>query len=436
MARKTTSLSTTKVRPGRPRKIEKLPGQLEWDFEAILGKMAESEDARATLSAMLASRHQNGEHWRGLFAVPPGSLIEMVVSEFNQKTNLPLEIPFFVTMSYLSGYLLKKGIYLQTDVGRVDPDIWTVILAPSGAGKTFTQKKIRDALGEMMTDAEFNGTGIASAAAFIDLLSQHPRGIWVRDEFAQLLKGVSDESGPMAELKDYLLRLYDNDSLERKTKKETVKVDNPAMSILGLTVADTFSNYVTTEMMLDGFAQRFSYVIAQADPNRPFINYPIWKVDTTKWTRKWEEIEKNIKPIYYAREDAEEAFIASFQLLYSEGLPESFYRRILWRANKYAMLYHILIGDDSDQLTTADYGWAARALALHIDDAARLVGDHGLSELERMIQAAERIAHKVNIEEQRPLKARDLIRGMSAIKNVAQANSLISVMNLGRPNFK
>jgi hypothetical protein len=430
MPRKSTSLSTGKVGPGRPKKTYALPGQLEWDFDKILKKMEESEEARTTLTAMLASRHQKGEHWRGLFAVPPGSMIESVIGEFYQKTNLPLEIPFFVVFSYISGYLLKKGVYLETETGRVDPDIWTVILAPSGAGKTFTQKKIRDALGPMMSEAEFQGTGIISAAAFVEALSEHPRGIWVRDEFAQFLKSISDDNGPMAEMKDYMLRLYDNDSLERRTKKETLFAENPAMSILGLTVAETFSKYVTTEMMLDGFAQRFSYVIAQADPNRKFIDFPVWKINTDKWSEKWDEIQPNILPVYHAREDGAEAFAEAFKALYQEGLPESFYRRILWRAHKYALLYHVLVGDKSETLTRSDYAWAARALALHIDDAAKLVGDHGLSNLERMIQAGERIAQKVFLEEKRPLKPRDLIRGMSAITNVAQAKSLMSVMSL------
>lgn len=430
MPRKPSKLSTPTRGPGRPRKTYALPGQLAWDFDEILEKMADNEEARTTLAAMLVSRKQNGEHWRGIMAVPPGTLIESVITEFYTKTNLPLEIPFFVVMSYLSGYLLKNDVHVETKSGKVHPDIWTVILSASGSGKTFTQKKIRDAFGPVMKSAEFNGTGIASAAAFITELSLTPRGVWFRDEFAELLKSISDSKGPMAELKDYLLRLYDNDDLTRTTKKETIVAENPAMSILGLTVKESFSKHVTTAMMIDGFCQRFSYVIAEPDPNRPFINYPVWHINTDEWTEKWNEIEPKIKKVYHASEEAAEAFAGSFQSLYQEGIPESFYRRILWRAHKYAVLYHILIGDDSDTLTKTDYAWAARALAIHIDDAAKLVGDHGLSELERMIQSGERIAKKVMEQEKRPLKPRDLIRGMSAITTVAQAKSLMDVMSL------
>lgn len=435
MEPKKKTLSTTSTRRGRPKKIERESGQLEWDFDKILTTVNQNEEAAGTLMAMLASRHQGGDQWRGLMAVPPASFIEAVISEFRQKTNLPLELPFFVTFAYVSGYLLRRGTHLMTEAGRVDPDIWLVLLASSGAGKTFVQKQVREALGDVVAEAEFPGTGIVSSARFVEKLSEHPRGVWVRDEFAQYLKAISADAGPLADMKDYLLRLYDNDSLERSSLKGTVKAENPALSILGLTVHETFSQHVTAEMMLDGFAQRFAYIIAQADPARHFTDYPIWKIDTSAWQRRWQEIEDNIRDVYYAPEaTAGEAFRASFKALYNEGLPESFYRRILWRAHKYALIYHVLTGDPSEELTAVDYGWAARALSLHIDDAAKLIGDHGLGDLERLIQAGERVARRVMLEEKRPVKPRDLIRGISNIKNVTQAESLLRVMTMMRPS--
>lgn len=435
MEPKRKSVSTAQKR-GRPPKVEREPGQLEWDFDAVMQSTASSEDATATLLAMLqAHRNSDGKHWRGLMAVPPGTLLELILSEFTSNTNISQELVFFTFFSIVSGYLLRNDVHLETPSGRVDPDIWTVLLGGSGAGKTWTQKNICDGMGDTLGDIEVNATSAVSSAAFVETLSEMPRGLWIRDEFAQFLKAISTDGGPLAEMKDVLLRLYDNSKLERRTKKEVVTVDAPALTILGLTARGTFAQYITAEMMLDGFAQRFSYVIAEDDPSRHFLDYPEWSVDKRRWKPLWERMVAAIQPVYRTTPDVGgAAFRTTFRTLYAHGLPESFYRRILWKAHKYALIYHVIRGDTSEELTAEDYGWAARALSMHIDDAAKLIGEHGLGDLERLIQAGERVARRVMIEEGRPVKARDLIRGISNIKNVSQADSLLRVMTMMRPD--
>ncbi|MBF0515209.1 MAG: hypothetical protein HQK81_14270, partial [Desulfovibrionaceae bacterium] len=339
----------------------------------------------------------------------------------------------------VSGFLLERSICVETHLGDVRPDIWTIILAASGAGKTFTKNKITKGLSEALSTMEFDGTGIVSAAAFVQALAKKPRGLWIRDEWAQYMQAIEQPGGPMSDMRDYLLRLHDNADISRETKKETITIESPALTILGLTVIDTFHRFVTIESMLDGTMQRFGVVVAHDDPTRHFLDYPLWDVKTSGWEESWKEIVEATQPKYFADPDMmQKIFGASYQALYNEAIPESFYRRILWKAIKYALIYHVIRADSSPQLNSEDFGWAARVVSMHIDDSAWLIGDHSLSGLERILARADEINARCIETKGRPATARDLIAGIKNITSAQQANQILSmtVVNYMPPRGK
>jgi hypothetical protein len=408
------------------KQLKKNTIQSDMFSDDILKFISESSDIGEQMKAMLAVKKSSlNKTWRGLIAVPPASLLDNILGEFQQNTNIPLEIPFFVFFHILSGYLLNKNIYLDVEGKKILPDIWTIILASSGAGKTYTRKSITDAFN--ISDIEFEGTGIASSAAFIDALKKKPKGFWLRDEFAQFLKRLENE-GALEEMKDYLLRIYDNDEICRETKKYTVTINEPALTILGLTVLETFGDYVSAESMLDGFAQRFSYVISEPDPERHFLDYPIWKLNTGSWMNSWKQVTENLHNHYRSSEKSLNAFKSSFRLLYKGNMPESFYRRITWKAHKYALIYHIIRRDKSQTLTLEDYGWAARALKIHIDDAIKVLGENNMSKLEKVISSAERLVKRKK-EEGKVVTTRDLISGVRNIKTANEATAILKMIS-------
>jgi hypothetical protein len=416
------------VLKGRPKKIERKLGQLEFDFDGAIRALERNEEAR-DLTIALVKRRTLEPQWRGFAVVPPNSLVERIMEEFRHKTNIPLEIPLFTFLSIISGYLLYKGVIISIPgFPKIYPDIWNIVLASSGAGKTYTEQTILHGLPGILEKIEFPGTGIVSSAAFINELARRPRGLWIRDEFAQFIKSI-ENNGPLSDMKDYLLRLYDNKKISRTTKKDIItQAIDPAISILGLSVLDTFYKYISIEMMLDGFAQRFGFVIAKSDPSRLWRNYPLWEVDSSTWNIQWNIMINCVHKEYYASKIGLEAFSSTFNALYNEKLPESFYRRVLWRGHKYALVYHIIRGDPSSSLTPEDYGWAARLIAMQLDDMIYLVGEHNISPLERMIKSAERIRERV-CAQNKLLTTRDLIQGVSSITNVQQARAILEILN-------
>lgn len=393
---------------------------------SIFNVLARSEDARETVRMMLKVNAQPNV-WRGLVATPPGSLLSTVIAAFRTSTDIPLEIPFFATLHFLAAHMLAKGVTVDFAGQVVKPDLWSVVLAGSGAGKTFATNALGRFTGQ---DASFPEP--ASSAKFIEDLATHNNSLWVRDEFAHFLKAI-EQQPHLQEMKDYLLRVFDGKRVERNTKKATVSIDDPALCILGMSVLESFKDSVSPESMLDGFAQRFSYIIAKSDPTRPMKDFPIYDLRPyqDRIRSEWDTATASIQHQNYVMgPDAEDAFKESFSLLIppNEQIPSSFFRRIMFRGVRYALLYHVLLGKETNTLDATDMGWAGRICGLHIHDAAWLVGEHGLPDLERLCRKAEELRDRIQRDEKRAITPRDVVRGIHGVRNTSEARSLLQMI--------
>ena len=356
----------------------------------ILAAAAHSPAACDNLSSALVSWRIRADcEWRGRDAVPPGSLLELVCDAFARGTNIPLEIPLVLTLHLVSGYLLQRRVVVSFSGGEVTPRLWSIILADSSSGKTFTFSQLLRAIG--IPNPEVPGmAGAVSAAALFSTLLDCPSGLLVRDEFGQLVGRIEHDLS-LGDYKDLLLRLYDGTPLLWTTKKDGAqRIDSPQVSILGLTQHATWHEKVSAESMLDGFAARFSVLIAHPDPQRCWKDFPTWSINTEKWAESWARCERSMRQRYRATAEAEEYFAETFRKLARDSeLSEPFFRRVLFSAHRLACIYHVLGADPSDELTAADYGWAIRMLRHHLADAVAVMGEQSLSDIERLLQGAE-----------------------------------------------
>lgn len=385
---------------------------------------AKNKKAGDELRALLSIGKSSSEkQWRGLMATPPGTLLDSVVACFKQRTNIPLELPFFAALSFVSAHLLKAGVYVDFAGQKVKPDLWTILLAESGAGKSFATSQLKQAMNIKHTFPE-----CVSGAAFLESMQDQNNDLWIRDEFGQLLKSLETQQG--AEIKDYLLRVFSGDTIERKTKKGIITVEDPALSILGMTVLETFSSCIDAESLLDGFAQRFSYVIAHKDPERKMIDFPIFDLRgyRERIGSDWEKLlSVPVHEKYEMDEDALDAFKMSFKMLSTATIPESFFRRIMFKGIKYAVVYHFLNGDTSPILTRKDFAWAGRVSWLHLKDAAELLQTHVTSDLERTLQNVESVRDKL-IAAGKAVTPRLIVQGVYSIKTVAEAKAALAIV--------
>jgi hypothetical protein len=211
-------------------------------------------------------------------------------------------------------------------------------------------------------------------------------------------------------------------------------VQNPALVIYGLSQLESFPEQVSSENLICGFAQRFNYVIAHDDPDRKMIDYPIYNLNRAQWREEWDRLNSEIKhQKYIARNRAIEAYKTAFKTLWRSEVDGSFYRRLLWGAHKYALIYHVLRGQGAQQeLTPEDYGWAGRVLYLHIQDMMDILDRQGYGEFERKLQAAENF-HEKCMREGKDFTVRNLISGVKSIKNATEAKAILSVIMTTSP---
>lgn len=408
------------------------PSQFELPFMDTFDSLTEEGQNYVAAILTLESR----EAWHGQAAVPPGSILEDVLRTFERHTDIPLELPFLGWMTYLSGFLCAQDMKIKINESQeITPKIWNVALAPSGAGKTFAVNRVRK---QMTAVPEMENAG--SGVALIQAIQRTPKGVWFRDEFGQLLKSMQTQPH-MEKAKDVLLNAYSGDAIEHITKKESIRVEEHAFSILGITVGDTFLEQVGAESLIDGFAQRFNYLYAERDPNRPITDYPIYFDDrkmTREDTRRAKRIEKGMAElmarddlrgtVLTLSDDAMDIFTEVFQDNFKNALPESFYRRSMFTMFAYAAIYHIVLDKRGTEIGNQAMAYAARLVMMHLKDTKKLLEKSGWSELHLLIEKCAEWKAGFESKHGKKPTARDLIAGVRQIKTVAIANTVLRMI--------
>jgi hypothetical protein len=297
------------------------------------------------------------QNWEGTKVVPPGSFLEDILELFHEQTDIPLEMPLVAAISHVSGLLNVRGAKYLIGNQQCAPVLWTVALAPSGSGKTIAadtvDRWLSDACGESIVPMLANAS---SAAQFVVNIKDRPRGLWIRDEFGQFLSQVQNLQH-MEEIKDILLRAYSGSPIERRTRELKIEIRDHALSLLGITVEETFLRQIGVASLVDGFAQRFNYILAERDPRRQLIDYPIYfdrlgepgaKATYERMRRSWLAI-VNRPDLHGARfdfeDDAIQLFKDGFRSLFSTDIPASFYRRVMFSTFAYATVFHVIAAE-------------------------------------------------------------------------------------------
>jgi hypothetical protein len=388
-----------------------------------------NEQARETVRAML-DLDKLGEAlkgWRGDFVLPPGSSADVILTAFRRYTDIPLEIPFFAFLHFLSGVLLKRRVKIQ-GLGAMNADLWTVVLADSGSGKTWAHDAIAKA---SPVKSEFPMP--ASGAAFIESLQSHNFGLWFVDEIAQTLKQIEQTGSPLADVKTYLLNTYGSHRIERTTKKSgTITIDEPCLSILGMNTPESFYKSLSQESLLDGFAQRFAFVIAKADPSRPMEKFPLYEQDkvVAQCGKAFEMLAAvPVLDEYVITDDAKKAYEQAFEdlLRFTTNTPASFFRRAMFRTFRYALLYHIILGKTVPELDPADIAWGARLVRLHLADIHHILNRGEMAAVGNLMAKIEQLKAK-RAAQGLPTTPRDVKQRIRGFESVADAAALLKIV--------
>jgi len=397
-----------------------------------------SADGRANVKGLM--NYSGSSSWDGIRVIPPGSFLEDIVGLFQRETDIPLELPLVAVFAHVSGFLNASRATYEMGGSLHAPRLWTIALAPSGSGKTYATTTVS----RWLSDADGKSAvpqlaGASSAAQFVANVEQCPRGLWFRDEFGQFMSQVQNLQY-MEEIKDVLLRAYSGDPIERRTREVKIEIHDHALTILGVTVEDTFEKQIGADSLVDGFAQRFNYIHAQADPKRPLSDFPIYfeNMDSPEVQEPYQRIRKawlhlinrNDIPeaVFSFEDDAIQLFKINFQSLFKEAdIPGSFFRRAMFSVFSYAVVFHVIAGRIGTVIGTESVSLALRMIALHLDHARQLLNGYGISELEKVVRKVEALQQKYAADG-KELKTRDIISRVREIKTSAQAASILDLI--------
>lgn len=367
--------------------------------------------------------------------VPDGSPLKDVVDEFFSLTPVPLELPVFSFIFYLSAWLTQEDVCISVGGKRIPPAIWLVLLARSGSLKSFSNDIIK-----VNAPVQSNLDGFESDAKMLDMMEENQaaedadgsprtpqRHRWVCDEFAQTLKKIEAEKSNLSGCKQYLLQAYDRAPLSRKLMSYTKEVTDTTMSILGINVYETFLTTISPESLLDGFAQRFAYVVSsdpkEETPPRLPKSSEYLEMDTARLQAvaavAWSKLrQQTLLKDYELSDDARKIFedwSNRFATLY-EDMPDSFFIRLRFRLFPFALIYHILAGKGANkQIDKISAQYAILLFGALLGHTKRLLLDVGEGDLAKKLRRVLDLKSKHG----EALTIRDVIQGMSGYKVTA-----------------
>ena len=310
--------------------------------------------------------------------IPEGSILDVVDKFFFQATDLPRELPFYTVLHYVTSLMLQQGVRIKkSETQTIYPDIWTIVLAGSGGGKSMTINAIASAMGggvKMFPHA-------SSYAKFFDNLVDSNRSFFLKDEFAKFIHAINRDP-KMGGMQGCMLDIYSNAEIFKSTMADSISIKNPALSILGLTQIANITQTISKSMMDDGFAQRFGYCFAEKDDRPRVLDYvfdglrsqvePLWKKLTAQ----------PFHAVYLLDDVVSKTFHSGGNIIIDRGdatgITEDFSRRVLFRAFKYALAYHVLTGKTDNYLHAEDMTRALRLCARELRDTGRLLDMFGL----------------------------------------------------------
>lgn len=206
--------------------------------------------------------------------IPEGSALARFLRPYHD-TDISLALPLFQAISIAASHLNQAGVHLVVPGGlRIRPTIWIIALADSGSAKTLAT----DHLLAMLGDGEAPPVKLlpwsGSDAQWICDLAENNGAFWYQDEVGQFFNSVLT-SKLLLRLKSWILAAYSHAPIQNRLKSEQNKlaVPDPNFTFFGLSVRSTWSSDVGERNLLDGFCQRFCYVMSPARTDRDmFVN--------------------------------------------------------------------------------------------------------------------------------------------------------------------
>jgi hypothetical protein len=356
--------------------------------------------------------------------IPEGSLLERIC-RFFKSTDTSYALPLFQLIMIASSYLTQGGANLWIPgFGTKRPILWTIALAKSGSSKTLATDKVAEILLPHSQDVRMFPTGATDAQWIVDL-AENNGSYWFQDEVGQLFQQVLKQSN-YARIKPWMLDAYSHKSIGNRLKGEAEKlsIEDPHFTFLGLSVRETWTESVDAASMLDGFCQRFNYVIAPPRTDTDMFDHFLYFAG-----EGIEEWQAELRELWYAlcaQKGALETYTMNDGVLpYLEGwwrglrgkwgnaaLPGSFVRRTGFSILSYMVVLHFLIGKSRRPIDLETAELATKYAEFHLESTLVMIREYDRGERPH-VQTVAAKREKLLQEGSETVKVRDIQRRLS-----------------------
>ncbi|MET4278716.1 MULTISPECIES: DUF3987 domain-containing protein [unclassified Bradyrhizobium] len=175
-------------------------------------------------------------------------------------------------LSMVSAVALIGGMFGDRALGPTlsGLNMFATTLLETAGGKGHPPKAIRAIAGKAGKPGAVTNGDPTSYAAIERVLRKNPSTVVVFDEFGVTLQDVNgrNASAPAASLRKFLLAIYDQANsvfdgriyASAETKKDDAPIKGPALTVLGMTTAETLYAGLSERSISDGFINRFVFV--------------------------------------------------------------------------------------------------------------------------------------------------------------------------------
>lgn len=334
--------------------------------------------------------------------IPQGSFPDRLC-KFFQKSDASYALPLFQLIMIASSYLTQGGAALWVDgLGRQRPILWTIALASSASSKTVATDKVAEILLPKGKDAPVRMFPLGSTdAQWIVDLKENNGAYWYQDEAGQLFQNILKHSN-YTRIKPWMLDVYSHKPIANRLKGEETKleIEDPHFTFFGLSVRETWARNVDAASMLDGFCQRFNYVIAEprtdTDMFDHFLSFCGEEVDawSAELRETWEALcaQENALGTYQMDEEVLpflEGWWRGLRTNWGDGaLPASFIRRTGFSILSYLVVLHFLLGKSRHPVDLETAGLATKYAEYHLESTLLMMREYGSDQRDQICKVA------------------------------------------------
>ncbi len=381
---------------------------------SALRKARTPKDKSDALECIIATLRSGSLDVSPLTAVPPpGSLLAKVLDAFRDHSCIPDSIPFYTVLTLTAAWLVEQGVtgVLARNGTRIIPTLFTLVLAESGACKTWTWNQLQAAfppvetltrpkspegmMAEMQRSQERRLREADPSLSDKERVAVSSTYRLLFDELGAAVEGAQGDPKSWATLSAIFLDAHTHADIDWTLKKEGdgYHIRSPKLTVLGYAVDKLLHQQFPPQTWVSGMMQRFILSVATPRPGwqERLELHHLERILRTRvvpaMKRHFARVKLHQEYVYSAR-SLEMARVQNAIIARTLGISLGYAQRSLFNMYKFALLFHVLAGKDNATVDVDDMQTAVKAVRCGLGDLKYLMQDAERTDIAEALQKA------------------------------------------------